>query len=135
MELKRAVRTCLSKYATFSGRAPRSEFWWFILSVWVIGLILGAVDLTLFGQSETITTDTSISMSRETQFAPFSSIFGLLVLLPSLSVAVRRLHDIARSGWWILLGLIPLIGTIILLVWYASKGTEGPNRFGDDPLG
>ena len=62
------------------------------------------------------------------------SIFALAVFLPTLAVAVRRLHDTDRSGWWILLGLIPLVGWIILLVWYCSKGTDGPNRFGQDRL-
>ena len=61
-------------------------------------------------------------------------LFGLATLLPSIAVAVRRLHDLDRSGWWILIGLIPLIGWIILIVWYCSRGTVGPNRFGPDPL-
>jgi uncharacterized membrane protein YhaH (DUF805 family) len=64
-----------------------------------------------------------------------SSLFGLAVLLPGLAVTVRRLHDLDRTGWWIFLGLIPLVGAIILIIWFCSKGTDGLNRFGADPLG
>jgi hypothetical protein len=63
-----------------------------------------------------------------------SSIVNRVTAIPSIAVAVRRLHDIDRSGWWILIGLIPLVGVILLLVWFASEGTHGPNRFGPDPL-
>ena len=61
-------------------------------------------------------------------------LFGLATLLPGLAVAVRRLHDIDRTGWWILLALIPLVGAIVLIIWYCTKGTDGPNRFGPNPL-
>ena len=63
------------------------------------------------------------------------ALFGLATILPSLAVAVRRLHDLDRTGWWIFIGLIPLIGWIILIIWYCTRGTVGPNRFGPDPLG
>ncbi len=66
--------------------------------------------------------------------AVLGGIFGLIMFLPSISVAVRRLHDTDRSGWWWWLWLIPLIGWIILIIWYATVGTDGPNRFGPDPL-
>ena len=62
-------------------------------------------------------------------------IVGLGLFLPTLAVQVRRLHDLDRSGWWILISLIPLVGAIILLVWACTKGTDGENRFGSDPLG
>lgn len=65
---------------------------------------------------------------------PLSAIWSLVVLLPSLAVGVRRLHDTGRSGWWLLIWLIPLIGWIILIWWFASRGDEGPNEYGDDPL-
>jgi uncharacterized membrane protein YhaH (DUF805 family) len=64
----------------------------------------------------------------------FYAIAGLVFLLPGLSASVRRLHDGDRSGWWLLLSLIPLVGFIILLVWFVSPGTDGPNRFGRNPL-
>lgn len=123
MGFQDAVRSCFSKYVTFSGRAPRSEFWYFVLFGVIGSIILGVIDTMLFPPEAT--TDTG----------PLSSIFGLLILLPHLSVTVRRLHDLDRSGWWWWLGLIPLIGWIILIVWYATKGTSGPNRFGPDPFG
>ncbi|NDV98299.1 DUF805 domain-containing protein [Salipiger sp. PrR002] len=135
MGFTQAVKTCLSKYVTFSGRAARSEFWWFALFVYGGGLLLGLLDLALFGQTTTVTTETSAAVSSQTQFAPFSSVFGLLVVLPYISVTVRRLHDTDRSGWWYWLALIPLIGIIVLIVWLASKGTPGRNRFGEEPLG
>ncbi len=63
-----------------------------------------------------------------------SPLFGLATFLPSIAIGVRRLHDLDRSGWWLLLVFIPLIGAIVLLIWYCAKGTAGPNRFGPDPL-
>jgi uncharacterized membrane protein YhaH (DUF805 family) len=62
-----------------------------------------------------------------------SSIFSLAVLVPSIAVSVRRLHDIDRTGWWVLIGLVPLVGWIVLLVFHVQDGTPGPNRFGPDP--
>ena len=121
MDFTTAVRTCFQKYVTFSGRAQRSEFWWFALFNLVGSFVLGLVDAILFGWA-----------SDDPQF--LNGIFGLVMFLPSISVAVRRLHDTDRSGWWWWLVLIPLIGWIILIVWYATKGTDGPNRFGPDPL-
>ncbi|RYH08811.1 DUF805 domain-containing protein [Tropicimonas sp. IMCC6043] len=134
MGFAEAVKTCLSKYVTFSGRAQRSEFWWFVLFAYGFGIVFSIVDLSLFGETTTIATDGTASVSSETDFAPFTSIFGLAVVLPYISVSVRRLHDTDRSGWWYWLGLIPLIGVIVLIVWFATKGTAGPNRFGEDPL-
>ena len=63
-----------------------------------------------------------------------TGLFGLVTIIPNIAIAIRRLHDLDRTGWWILLGFIPLIGWIILLIWYVTKGTDGPNRFGPDPL-
>ncbi|MEZ5721702.1 MAG: DUF805 domain-containing protein [Paracoccaceae bacterium] len=125
-----AIKTCFSKYVTFSGRAARSEFWWWMLFVWLVQIGLSIVDSVLFGTVET--GDGSFSASTNTPI--LSSIFSLAVFLPTISVTVRRLHDTDRSGWWYWLALIPLIGIIVLIVWWANKGTDGPNRFGDDPL-
>lgn len=125
-----AIKTGFSKYVTFSGRAARSEFWWWVLFVWLVQIGLGIVDSVLFGTVET--GNGSFSASTETPI--LSWIFSLAVFLPTISVTVRRLHDTDRSGWWYWLALIPLVGIIILIVWWATKGTDGPNRFGDDPL-
>jgi uncharacterized membrane protein YhaH (DUF805 family) len=131
MDFMTAVKTCFSKYVTFSGRAQRSEFWWFWLFLFAGQIILSIVDSTLFG---TVTTYDG-GFEAHTNTPILSGLFSLAVFLPSLAVAVRRLHDTDRSGWWYLLCLIPLIGIIVLIVWWASKGTAGANRFGNDPLG
>ncbi len=131
MNLITAVKACFSKFATFSGRAQRSEFWWFVLFVWAMSIVLSIVDSTLFGT--VVRTGNSFYASTNTPI--FSGIFSLVVVLPNLAVSVRRLHDTDRSGWWLLIGLIPLVGLIVLIVFFASKGTDGNNRFGSDPLG
>lgn len=117
MDFQTAVRTCFQKYATISGRARRSEYWWFVLFSLIGNLILGIVDAILFGDAQVL-----------------SAIFSLAILLPSICVAGRRLHDTGRSAWWLLLMLIPLIGFLVLLFWFIQKGTDGPNEYGPDPL-
>jgi uncharacterized membrane protein YhaH (DUF805 family) len=108
MNFTDSIKTCLTKkYVDFNGRASRSEYWWFFLFCIIIGIIASMINETLY------------------------YIVVLALLLPSISVAVRRLHDIDMSGWWFLLNLIPIIGFLILLFLYCSKGTPGPNRFGD----
>jgi uncharacterized membrane protein YhaH (DUF805 family) len=106
-----AVRTGLSKYVGFQGRATRSEFWYFVLFVIIVEVVAYAIDAGVFGRPI------------------LYSIAAIGLLLPNLAIAVRRLHDIDRSGWWIFISLIPLIGIILLIVWYCTKGTLGPNRF------
>ncbi len=120
-----AIQTCLSKYATFSGRAARSEYWWFYLFIFLVFVVLVLLDMTLFGFDPEDPTD-----------IPVIAGLGLLALfLPTLAAVVRRLHDTDRSGWWYLISFIPLIGGLVLLYFLVSKGTEGPNRFGPNPLG
>ena len=104
-----SVQSCFHNYATFDGRAPRSEYWFFHLFAFLV---------TLAGIF--------------TAFFIFLIILGLL--LPSLAVNVRRLHDIDKSGWFLFIACIPLIGPIILLIWHCQRGTYGENRFGPDPL-
>lgn len=130
MDFMTSVRTVFSKYADFKGRAQRSEFWWWVLAIWIISIALSMVDSALFGTVQTY--DSGFSMSTNTPI--LSGLFSLAVLIPNLAVGARRLHDTDRSGWWLLIGLIPLIGFIVLIVFFASKGTPGDNRFGPDPL-
>ena len=116
--------TPLRKYASFEGRARRREYWWFALFVILVVTLLAVADIILLGVDE---------------FAvygggPLVGLGSLALFLPNLAVAVRRLHDHDRSGWYILLGLVPFIGAIILLYWYVTRGTIGNNRFGSDPL-
>jgi uncharacterized membrane protein YhaH (DUF805 family) len=116
MGFGQAISAGFSNYVNFRDRASRSEYWYWVLFLIVVEIVGGIVDATL-----------DIHM--------IIGAFGLVTFLPTLAVAVRRLHDIDRTGWWILLGFIPLIGTIILLIWHCTRGTAGPNRFGPDPLG
>jgi uncharacterized membrane protein YhaH (DUF805 family) len=131
MTFGQSIKTCFSKYVTFSGRAQRSEFWWWVLFVFVADILLSWVDIAMFGTTQV----GPGSIAGQTDTPVFSGLFGLAVFLPGLAVSVRRLHDLDKSGWWILIFLILIIGWIILIVWYATEGTRGPNRFGADPLG
>lgn len=118
----KAISRVFSKYATFRGRATRSEYWWFYLLVSLISL--------LFGVFPTNTQDGNIVALT----LGLSGIVSLALLLPSLAVGVRRLHDTNRSGWMILLGLIPFVGWIILLVFFLLASDPADNRFGPAPV-
>lgn len=109
-----AVRTCFSKYADFSGRAGRAEYWLFVLFCVLVSIVIGIVEGTLSG--------------GESRY--LSVFFSLGVFLPHLAVLVRRLHDTGRSGWWAVLELFPLVGTLVLLVFCVQPGTKEQNRFG-----
>ena len=115
MSFGQAIRSCWNKYFDFSGRARRSEYWWWKLFVF-LGLIIFDIVDGLAG------------------FGILSLLFLLAVILPSIAVEVRRLHDIDRSGWWYLLNFVPILGFIVLLIWYVRPGTDGPNRYGLNPL-
>jgi uncharacterized membrane protein YhaH (DUF805 family) len=119
MTFRDAIRAGFANYVNFSGRAGLGEFWYWVLFTILVGIVTSIVDARWFPDLYPIT--------------PLSDLFTLATLLPGLAVSVRRLHDIDRSGWWILLGLIPLIGTIVLIVWWVQRGTPGPNRFGPNP--
>jgi len=125
-----SISACFSKYVTFAGRARRSEFWWFILFLIVGQMIAGAADSAMFGDNVFMLGGMEFSYNS----GYFGNIFALATFLPTWAVEVRRLHDTGRSGWWMLLWFIPLIGGIILLIWLIGKGTEGDNEYGADPL-
>lgn len=132
MTFMEAVRSGFSKYVTFSGRARRSEFWFWTLFAIIISVVAMLVDGMIFPDLMTAQV-TDAGASFQSQGGPISLVVSLGLLLPGLAMAVRRLHDTDRSGWWLLIGLIPLIGLIVLIVWYVTEGTKGPNRFGADP--
>lgn len=140
MNFMQSISTCFGKYATFKGRASRSEFWWFMLFIMVMNVILGQVDSMIFepnvmSTGNMMAADGSFqSFSFAWQPQPIAGIFILATILPNIAVSVRRLHDLGKSGWWWWIIFIPLIGFILLLVWYASKGTDGDNGHGADPL-
>jgi uncharacterized membrane protein YhaH (DUF805 family) len=115
--------TVLKQYGVFVGRARQVEFWWFFLINLLITIALAFVD-QLTG-----------TLNPEGGYGLLSGLYTLGVIFPTLAVSVRRLHDIGRSGWWLLIGLIPVVGTIILLALFILEGTPGPNRFGADPRG
>ena len=124
MDMITAIKTVLGKYATFSGRATRPEYWWWLLATIILFTVLGLIDGGLIAPMmgfETFSPDAG---------QPVSMVVSLALLLPNLAVAVRRLHDNDRSGWWLLLSLIPLLGTLVLLYFFVQRGTEGSNRFG-----
>lgn len=111
----------LKNYATFSGRARRKEYWMFFLFNVLISLGLGVLDVVAG----------TYSVEYETGF--FSGLYSLLVLIPSIAVGVRRLHDTNRSGWWIVISLIPIIGVLVLFVFTCLDSQPGTNRFGANP--
>ena len=143
----------IQKYADFSGRAPRAEYWWYTLAIVVAAIVIGLVE-GMLGLSGAVGT-----------YGPISLIFMLALLVPGLAVTARRLHDTNRSGWWMLIAVVPyalmailavmaagagsmaglagaglvgilaLIGAIVLLVFMVLPGTRGTNNYGPDPYG
>jgi len=106
MTFLKSVETCFIKYADFYGRASRPEFWWFFLFSMICAMVAFALHPVI------------------------EVVVGLGLFLPSIAVASRRLHDIDKSGWLQLVGIIPLVGWIIVIIWYASDGHRKNNRFG-----
>jgi len=159
----------LKRYAQFSGRSRRMEYWMWVLFTVIVSLVLSLLDsaLGLGGRSFAGSTpmDGGVAYGAATRGGLLTNLFALATLIPSLAVAVRRLHDTNRSGWWILMpllplllavvlmgigavtfnpglmigagaaGLVTLICAIVVIVWYCMPGTPGPNDYGDDPLG
>jgi uncharacterized membrane protein YhaH (DUF805 family) len=121
MTVGEAITGCFSKYATFEGRASRSEYWYFVLFAVICSITARIIDLA---------SGTAFWLLG---FGYLSLACSLLTILPNISAVVRRLHDIDRSGWWVWLSAVPLVG-IVLIVWLCRKGTNGDNRFGSDPL-
>ena len=118
MNFTQAISSGFNNYVNFAGRAARSEFWYWALFAALASLAGELIDLALFTSST---------------FTPVQTLVGLALFLPGLAVSVRRLHDLDRTGWWLLL-IFTVIGIIVLLVWDCMRGTVGPNRFGPDPL-
>ncbi|MCK9824004.1 DUF805 domain-containing protein [Nocardioides cavernae] len=121
MDFATSVRTCFAKYVDFSGRARRSEFWWFVLFTAIVGIVASVVDTALG-------TDYDVR-----QGGLVNTLASLVLVLPQLAVGARRLHDIGRSGWWQLLGIIPVIGWIFLLVWFCTDSRRRDNQYGPSP--
>ena len=118
-----AVRTVLSKYATFSGRASRAEFWWWILAIFLLSLLTRLIDAFVFAPM------LGFGAGDENPGQPLSALVSLAILLPAIAVGARRLHDIGRSGWWLFLSLIPVLGTVILIYFYIQP-SDDENQWG-----
>jgi uncharacterized membrane protein YhaH (DUF805 family) len=120
MGMPEAVSTVLTQYATFSGRARRSEFWWFFLASFLASVVAAIIDGAI-----------------GSDLGGGTGVVGLLLTLalaiPTLAVGARRLHDTGRSGWWQLIAVVPLVGIILLIVWWATDGHPNPNQHGPSP--
>lgn len=110
----------LKKYAVFSGRARRKEYWMFVLFNFIFAIIAAILDSVL-------------AIALVSYYGPISIVYLLAVLVPGLAVIVRRLHDVEKSGWYIFISLIPIVGSILLLIKLCSDGTPGENKYGPNP--
>jgi uncharacterized membrane protein YhaH (DUF805 family) len=115
MSFVESIQTCFSKFVTWQGRAGRAEYWWWALFALIVYIVGAVIDAAAKSPIPTI-------------------VLVLVLLLPSLAVFVRRLHDTGRSGWWYWIGLVPLVGGIVLLVFVCSA-SHGPNNYGNGPAG
>ena len=116
MDFQTSIKICFNKFAVFSGRASRSEFWFFVLFGFLGGIIAAIIDVMILGYPFE-------------ENGPINLIFSVALIVPSISVAARRLHDINKSGWWQLLW-ITIIGGILLIIWHATEGENKKNKFG-----
>lgn len=121
MTFSDAVSRCFNRYAQFWGRAPRAEYWWFVLFLVLGTLACCVIDAILIA---------SIGIGG---FVTFFFLLGMIT--PLLSVGVRRLHDIGRGGWWLWIGLVPVAGAVVLLVFHLAESTPGRNAHGLNPYG
>jgi uncharacterized membrane protein YhaH (DUF805 family) len=121
--MKWFLEALTKKYATFEGRARRSEYWYYMLFYFLAFVVFAIVD----GLTGTLDEEAGIGL--------LSGLFVLATLIPTIAVLVRRLHDTDRSGWWALLNLVPLVGGLVLLVFTVLDSQPGENRFGPNPKG
>jgi uncharacterized membrane protein YhaH (DUF805 family) len=110
-------KVVLENYLNFTGRARRAEFWWYFLANLIISVVLNIIDA-------------AIGSGSGFYGGILTGLYGLAVLLPGLAVGIRRLHDTDKSGWWLLLVFIPIVGIIVLIVFWATDGTRGTNAYG-----
>ena len=125
MSLSQAVsNVLLNKYATFSGRARRSEYWWWYLFITLVGIVANIIDRAAGFTYSDLTVGGGW----------LATITGIVFLIPTLAVAVRRLHDTGRTGWWLLIGLVPFVGFFVLLYFFVLD-SENDNQYGPYPKG
>ena len=116
MDFQTSIKTCFNKYADFSGRALRSEFWFFCLFGLLGGIITTIIDIMILGYSIE-------------SYGPLNIIFTIALILPGIAVTARRLHDINKSGWWQLIELT-IIGILLIIIWNATEGEKKKNIYG-----
>ena len=121
--------TIKNRYAKFDGRATRSEYWYFILFYFILALIVSLVDILVINPMLGLTPE------QAQQGGILQIIVGLGLLIPTLALTIRRLHDIGRSGWWFLIALIPIIGALVLIYFYVQDSQAGSNLYGENPKG
>jgi uncharacterized membrane protein YhaH (DUF805 family) len=109
-------------YITFTGRSRRAAYWMFVLFNFIAVILANVIDNVL-------------GLAGEAGYGPFSMIYGLAVFLPGLALAIRRLHDTGRSGWWMLIGFIPIVGLIVLIIFFVQDSQPGSNQYGPNPKG
>ena len=124
MSLIEAIKICFIKFADFSGSATRSEFWYFSLFVVLLGVIATNIDASIAGET---------FWSYQGVLGPAESIYYLTTIVPSFSVSVRRLHDIGRSGWWVLI-FLTIIGIFLLIYWACLRSEGRINKYGEFTL-
>ena len=113
-----AVKAFFSNYVKFDGRSSRSEFWWAMLGIFIINILIGV----LGALSETIG-------------GLVSMVFSLAIIIPFIAIGIRRFHDLNKTGWLVILLLIPLVNIVVALIFFTQRGTVGSNQYGPDPLG
>ena len=114
MTFTQSVKTCFSKFFNYQGRAKRSEYWYFVLFTWIISFVAGFLE--------------GIFLANNYSYGSISNFLTLILIIPTINVATRRLHDVNRSGWWQLLYLT-IIGGFVILYWTVKKGIDESNRF------
>ncbi len=124
MNFKVSIRSGFNNYTNFKGRAQRSEFWYWVLFFWLCEIAAVIVDSLLFPNAYNYDSPSAVVLALPT------NIVGYVLLIPNISMFVRRLHDTDRRGWWWLISFVPF-GGLALLIWMCSKGTPGSNRFGE----
>ena len=127
-------KVVFENYANFKGRARRSEFWWFTLFNFLIGMVFNLILYSIVGTDVKAIIQNGGNIPTSYYIINIiSTIYSLAILVPSLAVTVRRLHDVGRSGWFFFLILVPIIGWIILLVWHFTDSQPGTNQWGPNP--
>jgi uncharacterized membrane protein YhaH (DUF805 family) len=122
MTFSQAIASGFQNYVVFNGRATRSAFWYFYLFTALVGVAISVVERAI-GSSDVLS-----------GFGIISLIWSLAIILPTLGLMIRRLHDANHTGWWILIAFLPFIGAIVLIIFWATAGTQGDNKYGPPAL-